>query len=507
MSNTAEIIWAHADHRPGHVALRGDTGAPWTYADLRHRIGTVAARLGADGIEPGDRVLLIAPSVPEFAAAYYGIHALGAIAVTANTMAPAPELEYIARDAGVRAVLSWHATTPGPAAAARALDVPLRSLHPDLADLPTVTEAGAPRRTTDEDTATLIYTSGTTGRPKGAQLTHGNLIACGAGFARVFEITGDDRSGTGLPLFHVFGQACVMATTLQASGSLSLLSRFDPERMLAMIGRDRLTFVSGVPTMWNAMLRAAGTDLDPAGFASLRMASSGGASLPGEVLRAFEKRFGCEIREGYGLTETTGAATYQPLGRPIKPGSVGRALPGFGIAVRGPDGDDLPADEVGEIFVRGPAVMKGYWNRPEATADALRDGWLRTGDLGALDADGDLRIAGRAKELIIHGGYNVYPLEVEEVLYQHPDIVEAAVVGVPDEHFGEQVAAALTVRPGAHLDPAAVRDWVKQQLSAYKAPRLFAIVDELPKGPSGKILKRALDPAMFQTHSAPTSSS
>ncbi|MEV0102389.1 AMP-binding protein, partial [Nocardia sp. NPDC050789] len=258
----------------------------------------------------------------------------------------------------------------------------------------------------DDDTATLIYTSGTTGRPKGAELTHGNLIACARTFATVFEVGPEDRGGTSLPLFHVFGQACVMAVTLYAGASLSLLSRFDPARLLAMIQRDRLTFVSGVPTMWNAMLRAA-DGLDRSGFESLRMASSGGASLPGEVLRTFQERFGCVIREGYGLTETAGAATYRPLDLPAKPGFVGRALPGCAIEVRDPDGKVLPPGEIGEIFLRGPVVMKGYRNSPDATGEALRDGWLRTGDLGSLDAEGDLRIAGRVKEMIIRGGYNV----------------------------------------------------------------------------------------------------
>ncbi|MQY25824.1 class I adenylate-forming enzyme family protein [Nocardia aurantia] len=497
MSNTATAIWEHADHDPDRIALRGDDGTGWTYAQLRGHVAAVTTQLTADGIGPGDRVLFVAPSVPEFAAGYYGIHAAGAIAVTANTMSPAPELEYIARDTGVSAVLGWHAVAPAPERVAAALGVPYRALHPDLAGLPPAAGPIRPHPTADDDTATIIYTSGTTGRPKGAQLSHGNFLACADAFRTVFDITADDRSGTALPLFHVYGQACVLGTAMRSGGSLSLLSRFDPERMLAMIGRDRLTFITGVPTMWNAMLHAAAADIDPADFASLRQASSGGASLPGEVLEAFRNRFGCAISEGYGLTETTSAATYQPADRPAKAGSVGRPLPGIEIVIRDFDGAELPPGETGEIFIRGPVVTKGYWNRPEATAEALHEGWLRTGDLGVFDADGDLRIAGRVKEMIIRGGYNVYPLEVEEVLYRHPDIVEATVVGVPDEHYGEEVAAALTLRPGADFDPIALREWTKQQLSAYKVPRLFAVLDELPKGPSGKILKNALDSAIF----------
>ncbi|MFD6354342.1 class I adenylate-forming enzyme family protein [Nocardia tengchongensis] len=498
MPNTADVIWTHADTAPGSIAIRAEDTV-WTYAELRDRITTVMACLRDElSVGPGDRVLLVAPSVPEFAAAYYGIHAAGAIAVTANTMSTAPELEYIAGDAGVCAVLAWHAADGAVRQIAAILGVPCLRLDPELRGLTGREHVAAetPYPAAEDDTATLIYTSGTTGRPKGAELTHGNLTACARTFATVFDVGPEDRGGTALPLFHVFGQAAVMACTFHAGASLSLLSRFDPAALLAMIRRDRLTFVSGVPTMWNAMLRAA-DGVDPAAFASLRLASSGGASLPGEVLRAFEERFGCAIVEGYGLTETTAAATYHPLGLPAKPGFVGRALPGCELAVRDFDGKDLPPGEIGEIHIRGPIVMKGYWNRPDATAEALQDGWLRTGDLGAFDTEGDLRIAGRVKEMIIRGGYNVYPLEVEEVLYRHPDIVEAAVVGIPDEHYGEEIAAAIVLRPGATVDARALSDWARQQLSAYKVPRAFAIGGELPKGPSGKILKRALDPASF----------
>jgi long-chain acyl-CoA synthetase len=234
---------------------------------------------------------------------------------------------------------------------------------------------------------------------------------------------------------------------------------------------------------------------DATDFASLRLAASGGAAMPAEVMRAFEDRFGCVILEGYGLSETTGAATFNGLGRERKASCVGIALPRCAVEIRGEDGAELPLGDVGEVYIKGPVVMSGYWNRPEATADVLQDGWLRTGDLGTKDADGDIRIVDRKKDLIIRGGYNVYPREVEEVLYEHPDIVEVAVIGVPDEHFGEEVAAVLALRPGATFDAAQFRAWAKERLSAYKVPRLFQVLDALPKGPTGKVLKRALDAA------------
>ncbi|MFH8572515.1 long-chain fatty acid--CoA ligase [Streptomyces sp. NPDC017993] len=506
MSNAAEAIWEHAWAAPERIALRGDTGEPWTYGTLRARATAVACRLREHGIRPGDRVLLVAPSVPEFAAAYYGTLSAGAIVVTANTMAPKRELAYIGADAGVSLVLGRHASTPAPEQVAAELSIPYEELDSDLARLTRRVDldAGsahransAPHPTEDDDTAVLLYTSGTTGRPKGAQLTHGNLVACAAIFCEVYDITAEDRAVTGLPLFHVFGQVCVMATTMRAGAGLSLLERFDAPSMLAMLRRDRPTFTAGVPTMWNALLRAA-DDAGAADFTGLRLASSGGASLPVEVMRAFEERFGCAIVEGYGLTETAGAATFQDPRRPRKPGCVGRALPGCEVSVRGDDGAELPPGRIGEVHIKGPVVMKGYWNRPDATAEVLRDGRLATGDLGTIDADGDLRIVDRKKDLVIRGGYNVYPREVEEVLYEHPDIVEAAVIGVPDAHYGEEVAAVVALRPGARLDTADLRHWAKERLSAYKVPHLVAVVDALPKGPTGKILKRAIDPASLK---------
>ncbi len=491
MSNAAQATWDHATNEPDRVAVRG-AGEPWTYGRLRDTAATVAGALRDAGITPGDRVLLICPSVPEFAGVYYGIHAAGAVAVTANTMSTRPELEYFGGDAGCRLVLDWHTVGPAPAQAAEALDVPRWAINPDVEGIATDTPLDAPHPAETGDTAVILYTSGTTGRPKGAQLTHGNLIACASIFADVLELTSEDRFGTALPLFHVFGQAVVMGTTLRGGASLSLLERFDAGDLLELLRRDRLTAMAGVPTMWNAMLHAA-DGYSAADFASLRLAASGGAAMPVEIMRAFEQRFGCVILEGYGLSETTGAATFNGLNRERKPACVGIELPQCEVEIRGEDGQVKPVGEVGEVYVKGPVVMSGYWNRPEATAETLQDGWLRSGDLGTKDDDGDIRIVDRKKDLIIRGGYNVYPREVEEVLYEHPDIVEVAVVGVPDEHFGEEIAAVMALREGASLEPTEFRAWAKERLSAYKVPRLFQVLDTLPKGPTGKILKRAID--------------
>ncbi|WP_113700720.1 long-chain-fatty-acid--CoA ligase [Nonomuraea lactucae] len=485
--NIASHLWARADQEPVRPAIRSDRGN-LTYSRLRAACGQVAQAVLLAGFRPGERVVLIAPTIFEFPIAYYGLQAAGLTVITMNPMATSTEIEYVLRDSGATLVLGWHECDAAAEAAAGRVHVEHWKLHPGASF--DVTPLAEPCPQDPADTAVILYTSGTTGNPKGAELTASNLLSTADAVRRVMALTDADRFGTALPLFHVFGQAVIMNTVLAAGGSLSLLTRFDAREALELVRRDRLTGFAGVPTMWNAMLQAS-EGFGPADLADLRLGVSGGASLPVEVLRTFQERFGCTILEGYGLTETTGLGTFNA---PPRPGTVGVAVPGTSVEIR-KDGAPAPAGEAGEVFIKGPGVMKGYWNRPEATAEELADGWLRTGDLGVLDDGGYLTIVGRLKELIIRGGYNVYPREVEEVLYQHPDIVEAAVVGVPHEHYGEEVGAVIALRPGAELTPDALRSWAKERLSAYKVPRLFRFVSSLPKGPTGKILKRAIDRA------------
>jgi long-chain acyl-CoA synthetase len=496
--NVAEPTWRHAAERPAAVALRaGDT--EWSYERLRDGAARIAGGIAEAGVEPGDRILLLAPSVPEFVAAYLGIHAAGAIAVTPNVMSTVPELEYVALDAGCSLVIAWYETDGAAAKVAEALGLPFHRLEANLEGDLDGTPIARPHDRSPEETAVILYTSGTTGAPKGAQITEGNLRACAEAFREVLELSGEDRFGTALPLFHIFGQAVVLGSALLAGASVSLQARFDPAGLIDLVRRDRVTLLAGVPTMYSAMVGAA-PEAGPADFAGLRLAASGGASLPGEIIRRFEARFDCAILEGYGLTESTGAATFNGLHRERKVGSVGIALPGTEVRIAADGGKALAAGEIGEVLVKGPMVMGGYWNRPEATAEALQEGWLHTGDLGRQDADGDIEIVDRLKEMIVRGGYNVYPREVEEVLYRHPGIAEAAVVGVPDDHFGEEVGAAIVPRPGAALEPDLVRSWAKERLSAYKVPHLFAFVEELPKGATGKVLKREIDRQMLAGH-------
>ncbi|WP_028656265.1 long-chain-fatty-acid--CoA ligase [Nocardioides sp. J54] len=488
MVNIAAAVWSHAVTDPDRLAVRSPVAQ--TYGQLREASARVAGAVREAGLAPLDRVVLIAPSVPEFVPTYYGLHAAGITVITMNTMSTGHEIGYVLDDSGASLVIAWHECAEAAREATAERNLPLWELP---AGRPPAGPAVArPHEHSADDTALILYTSGTTGRPKGAELTAGNLVATVEAFVPALGLTAADRVATALPLFHVFGQAVCMNSTLSTGASLSLLSPFDPAAMLRLTRDDRVSVLLGVPTMWNAMLHAS-DELGAEDFADLRLAGSGGASLPAEVIKAFEGRFSCTILEGYGLTETTGAGTFSDIHLPHRPGTVGLALPSLRVEVRDTEGSPVPPGEVGRVFLSGPTLMKGYWNRPEATAADLRDGWLDTGDLGHLDADGYLTIVDRAKDLIIRGGYNVYPREVEEVLYEHPDIVEVAVVGVPDRHYGEEIAAVVVRADGARVSGEDIRTWAKERLSAYKVPRLFSFVEELPRGATGKILKRAID--------------
>jgi long-chain acyl-CoA synthetase len=337
----------------------------------------------------------------------------------------------------------------------------------------------------------ILYTSGTTGRPKGAELTHANLgrntdVVC----TDVMELSPGDVIFGGLPLFHSFGQTCTLNAAVASGACLTLLPRFAPGEALQIMAGHRVTVFAGVPTMYVALLAQPGRAAYD--LSELRVCVSGGAALPVEVLRGFEEAFGCLVLEGYGLSETSPVASFNHPDRARKPGSIGTPIRGVQMRVVDSRGGEVPRGEVGEIVIRGHNVMKGYWRRPEETAEAIRDGWFRTGDLGRVEADGYFVIVDRKKDMIIRGGYNVYPREIEEVLYEHPAVAEAAVIGLPHPALGEEVGAAVAVKPGASVTADELRNHVKKQVAAYKYPRKVWIVDALPKGPTGKILKREI---------------
>jgi long-chain acyl-CoA synthetase len=352
---------------------------------------------------------------------------------------------------------------------------------------------------TDEaDTAVILYTSGTTGKPKGAELTHANLAINAQVVAETLIRVGPGDVVVGaLPLFHSFGQTAAMNAALCSGAQLSLLARFEPGKALEVIEGEGATVFLGVPTMYAALLNL--PERDRYDTSSLRTCVSGGQSLPVEVLRGFEQAFGCKILEGYGLSETSPVACQNRPDRQRKPGSIGIPIEGVEMKIVDDAGEELAPGEVGEIVIRGHNIMKGYWRNPEATAEAMRGGWFHSGDLGRIDEDGYFYIVDRKKDLIIRGGYNVYPREIEEVLYEHPAVREAAVIGIPHPELGEEVGAAVALKADAHATEADLRDFVKGQVAAYKYPRQIWLVDELPKGPTGKVLKREIKaPAEIQ---------
>jgi long-chain acyl-CoA synthetase len=498
--NLAENLMRSAEVFPHRPAVRLDETV-LTYMDLDQRSARVAGLLAARGIRPGDRVAIMLPNVPEFAVLYYGVLRAGGIVVPMNPLLKAREVSYYLGDSGARLIFAWHgyadearagADTMVTGADAKPSGVDCLVVDGSFEESLTAPPATGVVSRSESDTAVILYTSGTTGQPKGAELTHANLATNAAVAAKdLFQLAPDDVILAGVPLFHSFGQTCGLNSAVSAGCCLTLVPRFTPDKVLEVLARDRVTVFQGVPTMYVALLGAAGA-YDLYDLPSLRVCVSGGAALPVDVLRGFETAFGCMVLEGYGLSETSPVASFNHPDRKRKPGSIGTPIQGVEMRLIDEHGRDVAPGQVGEIVICGHNVMKGYWRRAEATAQAVPDGWFRTGDLARIDDEGYFFIVDRKKDLIIRGGYNVYPREIEEVLYEHPAVVEVAVVGIPDTALGEEVGAAVVLEPGAIETAEDIQAYVKSQVAAYKYPRRVWLVEALPKGPTGKILKREI---------------
>jgi long-chain acyl-CoA synthetase len=490
MPNLALALSETAAMYPDQPAVRlGDSTL--TYAELDRASARVAALLNFNGFRPGDRVGLMLPNVPEFATIYYGVLRAGGVVVPMNPLLKEREVEYYVMDSGARFVFAWQ-DLPGDAAdPAQAAGTVVIKVAPDEFDRTISTfepEPSIASRAAD-DTAVILYTSGTTGRPKGAELTHANLSRNAQVTATTLISLGPDDVILGcLPFFHSFGQTCCLNAAIQAGSTVVLTARFDPGKALDIITGEGVTVFEGVPTMYSAMLEQ--QSREPRDTATLRVCASGGAALPVETLRRFEETFNCIILEGYGLSETSPVASFNHPNRERKPGSIGTPIVGVEFRLIDDEGRDVAPGEPGEIAIRGDNVMKGYWHKPDETAAAFVDGWFKTGDVARVDDDGYYYIVDRKKDLIIRGGLNVYPREVEEVLYEHPAVMEAAVIGLPHDSLGEEIGAAVAVREGETVSPGELRDFVKARLAAYKYPREVWLVDSLPKGPTGKIMRR-----------------
>jgi long-chain acyl-CoA synthetase len=493
----ASILAESARRTPEHTAVieRTATGdVAVTYADLWRDARRYAAGLAAQGLGPGSRVALLAPNVTDFVRAYYGVLALGGTVVPVPTLLNADEATFLVEHSGARAVLhhASFAEVGGPAA--QAAGVPawdLAGFADGLEPVPSHASRDA------EDPAVIFYTSGTTGRPKGAVLTHLNLVMNAT--ANAFDANPfrrDDVVMGCLPLFHTFGQSVSMNSTFRVGATLLLQPRFEATAAIELMTDLRATLFFGVPTMYVQLLEAARRDGPELVLPTLRDCISGGASLPVAVLEEFEKVFGTRVFEGYGLSETSPTASVNQPWFGTRPGTVGHPIWGVDVEVAAETVEDridlLGAGELGEIVIRGHNVFAGYLDDPDATAAAIVDGWFRTGDIGLKDEDGFISIVDRKKDLIIRGGFNVYPREVEEVLVRHDAVAQVAVIGVPDPEKGEEICAVVVAVPGAQLDADELVAWARERLGRHKYPRVVHVVDELPLGPSHKVLKREL---------------
>lgn len=517
--NLANLVEHYAGLQPDRPALIcGDTRL--TYGQLNAAANQVAHGLATLGIGPGDHVALSCPNTPHFPIAYYGILKRGAVVVPLNVLLKPREIAYHLRDSDAKALFVFEGTPELPMAQlARAAcdEIPgcahlvVMTVNPagpspvDRAMTLGQLMHGQPpvftrHATKPDDTAVMLYTSGTTGQPKGAELTHLNMVL-NAMLSRDLMMPAFDnriearRVGLiTLPLFHSTGQTTQMNAGLYDGFTLVLLPRFDPAAVLETMRREKVTNWVAVPTMYWALLQhVAANQVDVSSIRDhLRLCASGGAPMPVEVLRQFEAMFGVRILEGYGLSETAPVACFNQLHKPSKPGTVGQPL--FAVEVQCVDEDDrpVPIGQHGEVVIRGHSIMKGYYKRPEATAEAMRNGWFHTGDIGALDADGYLAIVDRKKDMILRGGLNVYPRELEEILMTHPAVSLVAVIGVPDERLGEEVKAFIVKKPGVKVTEEEIIAWGKEQFAAYKYPRFVEFRESLPISPTGKLLKREL---------------
>ncbi|QLJ03802.1 long-chain fatty acid--CoA ligase [Streptomyces sp. NEAU-sy36] len=492
--SVAAILAENARRRPAKTALvEGDRrlsfGAAWQAALAQ------AGALTGLGIRPGDRVALMAPNTAEFPLAYYAIAAAGGVVVPVHLLLSAGEVEHVLKDSGASLLLVHPAQAGTGRAAADAVGVRVVTLGEEFDRLAAEAEPPASYATrAADDPAVILYTSGTTGVPKGAVLSHFNLVMNATVCAfDANDIRSDDIALGALPLFHAFGQTVSLNSTWRAGATLVLLPRFDAARAIELMVKEDVNTFHGVPTMFVAL---AGAAADADVLPELRVCISGGASLPVAVLERFEAAFGARIYEGYGLSETSPTATVNQPVFGTKVGTIGHPLWGVDAEIARAEVEGrielLPPGELGEVVIRGHNVFSGYLGRPEATEEALVDGWFRTGDLGTKDEQGFLRIVDRKKDVIIRGGYNVYPREVEEVLVRHPAVAQVAVIGLPDELHGEEVCAVVVPVPGAAPDAAALTEWSKEHLGRHKYPRRVEFTDELPLGPSMKVLKREL---------------
>lgn len=494
-------------------------GQSATYEELNKEVSRFASGLKTLGIEQGDHIALIAGNSPHFIIALYGAMRAGMTVIPINPLYSPEEVSYILQNGDVKAVILLDVLVPladkidaslsivkhyivceTSDERAKAIHYAHFSIHEKMKTFSEVLSLGAssfqPPAVLEDETAVILYTSGTTGKPKGAMLTHKNLYSNARDIGAYLQFSEEDRIITVLPMFHVFCLSVCLNASLISGATMIIFPKFSPKEVFIQAKEHQATVFAGVPTMYNFLYQS--TDGRPEDFASLRLCISGGSSMPVALLENFEEKFNVKVSEGYGLSEASPVTAFNPLDRPRKAGSIGCSIMNVENKVVNEMGEELPVGEVGELTVRGPNVMKGYYKQPEETAAAVKGGWLYTGDLAREDEEGYFYIVDRKKDLIIVGGYNVYPREVEEVLYSHPDIVEGAVLGVPDPNYGEAVLA-FVVAKDEKLNQEMVMEYCRGRLAEYKLPQQIEFLEELPKNTTGKILRRVLKKQLLQS--------
>ena len=512
MLNLAVIIEDSAKRYPAKAAFTFmDTTL--TYAEVNAAVNKVANGLTKIGILPGDKVALSCFNLPAFPIIYYGIIKAGAVVVPLSVLLKKEEIEYHLKDSDAKAYCCFTGTPELPVgeigyAAFKSIPsckhffmiMPAAEMPSSIEGaytLGNLMEGQSPLfdmyQSNAEDTCVIIYTSGTTGRPKGAELSHANLlfnaiISCG-----LMDATANDVALIVLPLFHIFGMTVMMNALVYKGGSSILLPRFDAATVFRLMQQHRVTVFAGVPTMYWGLLNCADTSLDYARIAdNLKICLSGGASLPVKVLTDFEQRFKVPIIEGYGMSEGSPVVTFNQVNTGRKPGSIGTTVWGVEVKLVDTEGAEVAVGEKGELLYRGHNVMKGYYKKPAETALALKDGWMHSGDIAVKDADGFYYIVDRTKDMIIRGGFNVYPREVEEVMIQHEAVSLVAIIGIPHEEMGEEVKAFVVLKENAAISETDLIAWTKAQVASYKYPRHIEFLSALPMSATGKILKKEL---------------
>ncbi|HOV79284.1 MAG TPA: long-chain fatty acid--CoA ligase [Bacillota bacterium] len=453
----------------------------YSYAEMQNKVAAYRSYLYARGVREKDNVALFAKNSAEFVFAYMSIASLGGVVVPLNTMLTSREISFILEDAKVKHIVAdRELQTAGEHIRISVSTLDKESGNPALSKIP-------PAQVSGRDPCVILYTSGTTGRPKGALLSHDNLVSNARAFSGVTQTSAGDNVLCVLPMFHSFAWTCCVTTALYNGASITVVETFSPKEVIATIRETGITVVMGVPAMYGFYSSLAA----PGDLAGVRLFASGGASLPLEILNKFYEKTGKRVVEGYGLSEASPAVSFNPLNA-TKPGSVGLPVPGVKVRIVDDHGRELEPGEIGELLVQGPNVMLGYYGLPEESAEALRGGWLHTGDLAYMDEDGYIFIVDRKKDMIIVSGLNVYPREVEEALYQHPSVKETAVVGVPDKKRGETVRAFVVIKEGFELNKKELMTFLKTNLAAFKLPRDIIELESLPKNATGKILKKEL---------------